>query len=121
MLGTFGAVPALAAWQLLKEKQARPDAKKLAEAAAYSTLGMLGLTGARELHAELGTHGQHSALACCAAPRTVVVGTLKLFQLDRAGMEDRVYRLHSNAGQRRTDTFAQVIARTTRVLWVQRC
>jgi len=39
---------------------------------------------------------------------TVVVGSLKLIQMDRAGMEDRVYRLHYNKGQNRTDHFSQV-------------
>lgn len=82
VLGAGAVVPALAAWQVLKEKQERPDLLKLAQGAAFTTLAALGAT--------------------------FVVGSLKLIQMDRAGMEDRVYRLHYNKGQQRTDTFAQV-------------
>eukprot|EP00877_Chromochloris_zofingiensis_P012775 jgi/Chrzof1/7751/Cz02g35130.t1 len=39
---------------------------------------------------------------------TAVLGALKISQTDQEGLEDRVYRLHYNEGQNRTDLFAQV-------------
>eukprot|EP00879_Flechtneria_rotunda_P001286 GHRR01001435.1.p1 GENE.GHRR01001435.1~~GHRR01001435.1.p1 ORF type:complete len:172 (+),score=46.13 GHRR01001435.1:174-689(+) len=80
VIGTIGAVPALGLWQkYLRNQPVNP--LKLLEGAGYTTLGALGLT--------------------------VLVGALKTMQLDRAGVEDRVYRLHYNKGQNRTDAFAQ--------------
>lgn len=37
-----------------------------------------------------------------------IVGALKFMQIDQAGFEDRVYRLHYNSGQKRTDDFSTV-------------
>ncbi len=43
--------------------------------------------------------------ACMLA---AALGIAKFTQMDQAGIEDRVYRLHFNQGQNRTDQFAQV-------------
>lgn len=80
MIGALAVVPGLAAYQHLLKKEPI-DPLKLAEGAAYSTLASLGLT--------------------------FLVGSMKMLQMDRAGLEDRVYRLHYNKGQHRNDHFAQ--------------
>lgn len=36
------------------------------------------------------------------------MGSIKILQMDREGVEDRVYRLHYNSSQKRTDTFSAV-------------
>lgn len=43
-LGTTIAIPAVAAWQVLKEKKEKPDVLQLAQGAAFTTLAALGLT-----------------------------------------------------------------------------
>lgn len=80
VLGTFAVAPAIAAWDKFKEKK-EIDPLRLLTGVAYSTLGSLGLT--------------------------FLVGSVKMLQMDRAGMEDRVYRLHYNKGQHRNDHLAQ--------------
>lgn len=37
-----------------------------------------------------------------------LLGSIKILQMDREGVEDRVYRLHYNSSQKRTDTFSIV-------------
>jgi hypothetical protein len=44
-------------------------------------------------------------LCCCGA---ALMGSIKILQMDREGVEDRVYRLHYNNSQKRTDTFSLV-------------
>jgi hypothetical protein len=36
------------------------------------------------------------------------MGSIKILQMDKEGVEDRVYRLHYNSSQKRTDTFSAV-------------
>lgn len=46
-----------------------------------------------------------------------MVGSLKFLQMDREGITDRVYRLHYNKSQQRTDLFAGVSHRLGGVGW----
>eukprot|EP00878_Enallax_costatus_P000645 GHUV01000750.1.p1 GENE.GHUV01000750.1~~GHUV01000750.1.p1 ORF type:complete len:180 (+),score=54.44 GHUV01000750.1:127-666(+) len=80
VLGTFAVAPAIAAWDTFKERK-EVDPLRLLTGVAYTTLASLGLTA--------------------------LVGSVKLLQMDRAGMEDRVYRLHYNKAQHRVDHLAQ--------------
>jgi hypothetical protein len=50
-----------------------------------------------------------------------VVGSLKFLQMDREGVTDRVYRLHYNKSQQRTDLFAGVSHRLGGVGWGAGC
>jgi hypothetical protein len=45
------------------------------------------------------------SICCCDA---ALMGSIKILQMDREGVEDRVYRLHYNDSQKRTDTFSLV-------------
>eukprot|EP00882_Tetradesmus_deserticola_P004796 GHRQ01005054.1.p1 GENE.GHRQ01005054.1~~GHRQ01005054.1.p1 ORF type:complete len:173 (+),score=47.03 GHRQ01005054.1:156-674(+) len=81
VLGTFAVAPVVGLYQHFIKKE-KVDALKIAEGVALTTLGSLGLT--------------------------FFVGSVKLLQMDREGMEDRVYRLHHNTGQHRNDHLSQV-------------
>ncbi|WIA11066.1 hypothetical protein OEZ85_011218 [Tetradesmus obliquus] len=81
VLGTFAVAPALGLYQHFVKKE-QVDPLKIAEGVALTTLGSLGLT--------------------------FLVGSVKLLQMDREGMEDRVYRLHYNTSQHRNDHLSQV-------------
>jgi hypothetical protein len=80
VLGTFAVAPLIAAWDSLKDRK-DVDPLRLLSGVAYTTLGSLGLT--------------------------FLVGSVKIGQMDRTGIEDRVYRLHYNKGQHRNDQLAQ--------------
>jgi len=81
VVGSLGVGPGMGAYATFVKK-GQFDVLQLTEGAAYGVLGGLALTG--------------------------VVGALKILQMDREGIEDRVYRLHYNDTQKRTDLFAAV-------------
>lgn len=49
-----------------------------------------------------------------------LLGSIKILQMDREGVEDRVYRLHYNSSQKRTDTFSLVSCEPGRAIPQQR-
>jgi hypothetical protein len=41
-------------------------------------------------------------------PGAALLGSIKILQMDKVGLEERVFRLHYNESQKRNDTFAVV-------------
>jgi hypothetical protein len=81
LIGGFAVVPATAAYTTYVKK-GKVDPLELAQNAAFSCLAGVGLSA--------------------------LMGSIKILQMDREGVEDRVYRLHYNNSQKRTDTFSLV-------------
>lgn len=45
------------------------------------------------------------------------MGSIKILQMDKEGVDDRVYRLHYNTSQKRTDTFSAVSSSKGAARW----
>lgn len=82
-----------------------------AKSAQVASIGGVALATARALRGRPATPPVLRTLATCFYAGTsllTAVSALKIGTLDEEGVNDRVYRLHYNAGQHRTDRFAFV-------------
>jgi hypothetical protein len=81
LIGGGLVVPATAAYTTYVKKE-KVDVLELAQNAAFTCLAGVGLSA--------------------------LMGSIKILQMDKEGVDDRVYRLHYNTSQKRTDTFSAV-------------